>query len=323
MLVWIIDEEWTNYDLEKEYLPKVFPNIEIKVSNYNYLEDLENFGKKADAILAQVYANIPKEVIEKLENCKVISTYGGGYDRIDIEACKEKGIRVTNIQGYCAEDLADYTLAAIYHFNKKIQYYSENVLENVRNGKWGSLVIENPTHRLSEENLLIVGFGTIGKAIVEKVKHVGINIYAFDEFLTEEEIAKYGVKKVSWEEGFKLADYISINLKGIDANKNKITMKEFKIMKNTSYIINTARGKIIKEDDLIEAVNKKEIAGAILDVIVNEPPTGNEEIFYVDNIMVTPHISYISIESMKALKEFALQNLEAVIKGQTPRDPVV
>lgn len=323
MLVWIIDEEWTNYDLEKEYLPKVFPGVEIKISNYNYLEDLENFGKKADAILAQVYANIPRNVIEKLENCKVISTYGGGYDRIDIEACKERGIRVTNIQGYCAEDLADYTLAAIYHFNKKIQYYSDNVLENVKNGKWGSLVIENPTHRLSEENLLIVGFGAIGKAITEKVKHIGINIYAVDDFLSEEEISKFGVKKVSWEEGFRIADYVSVNLKGIDANKDKITMNEFKIMKNTAHIINTSRGKIIKEDDLITAVKTKEIAGAILDVIVNEPPTGNEEIFNVENILVTPHISYISIESMKALKEFALQNLEACVKGEKPRDLVV
>lgn len=323
MLIWIIDEEWTNYDLEKEYLPKVFPNVEIKISTYDYMEDLKKFGKKADAILAQVYASIPRDVIEKLENCKVISTYGGGYDRIDIDACREKGIKVTNIQGYCAEDLADYTLAALYHFNKKIQYYSDNVLENVKNGKWGSLVIEKPTHRLSQENLLIVGFGTIGRAIVEKVKSIGINIYAVDDFLSKEEIAKFGVKKVSWEEGFKIADYVSVNLKGIDANKDKISMNEFKMMKSTAYIINTARGKIIKEDDLIEAIKNKEISGAILDVIVNEPPDGDEEIFNVDNILVTPHISYISIESMKSLKEFALGNLEAVLKGKTPRDPVV
>ncbi|URN42083.1 C-terminal binding protein [Peptoniphilus genitalis] len=323
MLVWIIDEEWTDYDLENEYLPKVFENVDIRISNYNYEEDLKEFGYKADAILAQVYAEIPRSTIENLENCKVISTYGGGYDRIDLDACKEKGIRVTNIQGYCAEDLADYTLAAIYHFNKKIQYYANTCLENVKAGKWGSLVIEKPTHRLSEENLVIVGFGAIGKAIADKVKGTGINIYAVDEFLSETEIEKYGVKKLDWEEGFKMADYISVNLKGIDANKNKISMNEFKLMKNTASIINTSRGKVINESDLIEAVRSKEIAGAIVDVITNEPPNGDEEIFLEKNILVTPHISYISIESMKALKEFALGNLEAVLKGEEPRDPVI
>ncbi|OFO59685.1 dehydrogenase [Peptoniphilus sp. HMSC075B08] len=323
MLVWIIDEEWTDYDLEKEYLPKVFENVDIRISNYNYEEDLKEFGYKADAILAQVYAEIPRSTIENLENCKVISTYGGGYDRIDLDACKEKGIRVTNIQGYCAEDLADYTLAAIYHFNKKIQYYANTCLENVKAGKWGSLVIEKPTHRLSEENLVIVGFGAIGKAIADKVKGTGINIYAVDEFLSEAEIEKYGVKKLDWEEGFKMADYISVNLKGIDANKNKISMNEFKLMKNTASIINTSRGKVINESDLIEAVRSKEIAGAIVDVITNEPPNGDEEIFLEKNILVTPHISYISIESMKALKEFALGNLEAVLKEEEPRDPVI
>lgn len=323
MLIWIIDEEWTDYDLEKEYLPKAFENVDIRISNYNYEEDLKEFGYKADAILAQVYAEIPRSTIENLENCKVISTYGGGYDRIDLDACKEKGIRVTNIQGYCAEDLADYTLAAIYHFNKKIQYYADTCLDNVKAGKWGSLVIEKPTHRLSEENLVIVGFGAIGKAIADKVKGTGINIYAVDEFLSEAEIEKHGVKKLDWEEGFKMADYISVNLKGIDANKNKISMNEFKLMKNTASIINTSRGKVINESDLIEAVRSKEIAGAIVDVITNEPPNGDEEIFLEKNILVTPHISYISIESMKALKEFALGNLEAVLKGEEPRDPVI
>lgn len=120
-----------------------------------------------------------------------------------------------------------------------------------------------------------------------------------------------------------MADYLSVNLKGIDANKNKISMNEFKLMKNTANIINTSRGKVINESDLIDAVRNKEIDGAIIDVITHEPPNGDEEILFEKNILVTPHISYISIESMKALKEFALGNLEAVLKGEDPRDPVI
>ena len=118
-LIWIIDEEWSDYEVEIDTLKETFPDCEIKMSNYNYKEDLEKFGYKADGILAQVYANIPKDTIDKLKNCKGIAIYGGGYDRVDIKAARDKDISVTNVQGYCAEDLADYIIAAIFLFNKK------------------------------------------------------------------------------------------------------------------------------------------------------------------------------------------------------------
>ena len=269
-LFWIIDEEWSDYETEIEILKKTFLDCEIKMSNYNYKEDLEKFGYKADGILAQVYADIPKTTIDKLENCKGIAIYGGGYDRIDIKAARNKNIAVTNVQGYCAEDLADYIIAAI----------------------------------------------------AKRVSSLGIKVLAYDEFLSEAEIKKYNVEKVSWEEGLKQADYISINLKGCDENIDKLSMKDFKLMKNTAYIINTARGKILKEDDLIEAVKNKIIAGAVLDVIKTEPPTGDEAILHCDNIIVTPHISYISEESFKDLKLKTLKNLIDMMNDKKPIDLV-
>ncbi len=322
MLIWIIDEEWLDYNLEKELLPKLLPGVEIKYSNYDYEKDLEEFGYRADGILAQVYADIPRSTIEKLENCKGIATYGGGFDRIDIDAAREKGIQVANIQNYCAEDVADYTLAAMFLTNKKIEKYSEDVLKDVKNGKWGATAINGTEHRLSCQALLIIGFGDIGKVISARAKALGINVIAYDEFLSKEEIQKFGVEKVEWEDGFKRADYVSVNLKGVDANKDKIGMNEFKIMKDTAYLINTARGKIIKEEELIEAVKDKLIAGAILDVIKNEPPTGDELILNCENIYVTPHVSYISFESMKLLKEIAFDNIVNMVNGRKPQYPV-
>ena len=320
MLIWIIDEEWKDYDLEREILEKEFPGVEIKTSTYDYKKDLEEFGYKADGVLAQVYADLPKEVIEKFENLKGIATYGGGYDRIDIDTYKEKNIHVTNIQGYCAEDLADYTIAAMFYGNKKIAQYNSRIVEDIKSNRWGAQAVDENVHRLSSSTLLIIGFGAIGKEIAKKAKALNVNVIAYDEFLSEEEIAKYGVKKVGWEEGFKEADFVSVNLKGIDANKDKLTINEFKLMKKTAYVINTSRGKVIKEDDLIQAAKEGLIAGAILDVVKVEPPTGDEEIFKCENIIITPHVSYISYESFRALKEFALQNLIAMIKGEEPRD---
>ncbi|MGO1580901.1 MAG: C-terminal binding protein [Peptoniphilaceae bacterium] len=322
MLIWIIDEEWTEYDLEKKFLEDTFPGVEIKVSGYDYYDDLEKFGYKADGILAQVYAYLPAKTIEKLEKCKGIATYGGGYDRIDIKACKDNGIKVTNIQGYCAEDLADYTLAAMFNLNKKICMYSSDINNLVKKGSWGALAVDRQVHRLSEQVLLIVGFGTIGKAVSAKAKSIGIKVIAYDEFLSKEEISQYGVEKVGWEEGFKNADYVSVNLKGCDENEDKIGKREFDLMKRDAYIINTSRGRVVNEEDLIEAVNKKIIGGAILDVIKNEPPQPDDPILHCDNILVTPHISYISIESFRLLKEYAIGNLISMIKDEKPRDPV-
>lgn len=322
MLIWIIDEEWKDYDLEKEFLKKKYPDVEIRCSTYDYENDLEEFGYKADGILAQVYAPIPRETIEKLVNCKGIAVYGGGYDKVDIIAAREKNISVTNISGYCAEDLADYVLAAIYFANKKIAQYSNAVIDNIKENKWGAMSVNQNVHRLSNQKLLIVGFGVIGKQVAKKAKAVGLDIIAFDDFVGKKVMSEHGVRKVSWEEGFKEADYVSINLKGCDENKDKVTYNEFKLMKNTSWLINTSRGKVVSEVDLIKAIKEKEIEGAILDVIKNEPPTGKEDILYCENVFITPHVSYISYESFKSLKEFALENLTAMLEGENPRDLV-
>lgn len=268
--------------------------------------------------MAQVYADIPKDTIDKLKNCKGIAIYGGGYDRVDIKAAKNKGISVTNVQGYCAEDLADYIIAAIFLFNKKIEYF----YNNLNNKLWGAPAVKQKIKRISNQNLLIIGFGTIGKILAKRVYSLGIKVLAYDEFLSEKEIKKYNVEKVSWEEGLKQADYISVNLKGCDENINKLSMKDFKLMKNTAYLINTARGKIIKEDDLIEAIKNKLIAGAVLDVIKTEPPIGNEAILHCENIIVTPHISYISEESFKDLKLKTLKNLIDMLNNKKPVDLV-
>jgi D-3-phosphoglycerate dehydrogenase len=131
-----------------------------------------------------------------------------------------------------------------------------------------------------------------------------------------------GVEKVSFEEAFRQADFLSINLKGCDENLDKVNAAAMALMKPSAWIINTSRGKLIDEDALIAAVKAGTIAGAILDVIKVEPPTGSEPILHCPGIYVTPHVSYISVESFRALKERALENLGNMLDGKRPRDLV-
>lgn len=219
--------------------------------------------------------------------------------------------------------MADYTIAAMYFLNKKKSWFADSVVEDVKAGRWGAQVIRQNDYRLINQVLLIIGLGDIGSVVAKKANALGIKVLAYDEFQDAEEMAVKGAEKVSWEEGFKRADYVSVNLKGVEANRNKITFKDFQMMKPSAYLINTARGKIVKEDDMIKAVEERVISGAVLDVILNEPPTADDPILHVDRIWITPHVSYITYESFEALKRFAIFNLTAMIRGTEPRDPVV
>lgn len=321
MLFWIIDEEWPDYEVETAILKEKYPDCEIRFSKNDYTKDLEEFGYKADAIIAQVYVYIPKETIDKLENCKCIALFGGGFDRVDVAYASTKGISVTNVQGYCAEDLADYVMAGIYHFNKKLEFYSESISDNL----WGAQAAkpENGSiKRISASTLLIIGCGKIGSTVSMKATSLGMKVIAYDPYVSAEKMAECGATKVEWDEGLAQADFISINAKLYEETTGLLKYDDFKKMKRSAYLINTARGRIIVESDFIRAVNEGLIMGAVVDVISNEPPTPDEEIFKCENILVTPHVSYISEESYTELKVRATTNAIKMLNGEKPSDLV-
>ncbi|CUH95990.1 hypothetical protein P22_2078 [Propionispora sp. 2/2-37] len=316
--IWIIDEEWPDYEIEKEILNKTYANCTIKYSNYDNAADLAAFGDQVDAVICQVYAYITAEMLEKMPRCKAIAVYGGGFDRVDIQTAKAKGIKVTNVSGYCAEDLADYVLAGIYHFNKRLTAYSGSIAK----GLWGAQAVSKPVRRIKGSKLLIVGFGRIGRVVARRAKAVNMEVLAYDAYVDRETMAACGVEKVELAKGLAQADFVSVNAIYTPETEGLLSYREFKLMKPTAYLINTARGRILVEEDLIKAVQEGVIAGAAVDVIAHEPPAGDEAIFRCANILVTPHISYISIDSYTELKTRAVGNVITMLKGEIPADLV-
>ncbi len=317
-LFWIIDEEWANYQFETKFLMKKFPECTIRHSGYDYSSDLAEFGYKADIILAQVYASISKSTIDRLTKCCGIAIYGGGFDRVDIEAAGKRGIMVTNVQGYCAEDIADYVMAAIYRRNKSIDCY----FADIHSGKWGAQAVNVLTHRIESSTLLIYGFGRIGRTVAKKALRSGMRVLAYDPNVDESAMRKLGIKKAALSTGLSEADYISVHVNLCESTQRLISKKDFEQMKPGAYFINTSRGAIIDENDLIEAVGSGRLSGAALDVITHEPPREDEKIFHCKNILVTPHISYISQESFRELKKRTLQNAVCMLSGREPADLV-
>lgn len=315
-LIWIIDEEWPDYKVETELLKTRFPDGVIRRSTYDYEADLKEYGYRADLILAQIYVPLPESTIRQLTCCKGIAVYGGGYDRIDIQAAKEMGIKVTNVQGYCAEDLADYVMAAIYNHNKGITEY-RNAAET---GQWGALAVKRSSHRINVSTLMVIGCGTIGRAVAGKAKALGMRVLGYDPHVSDEVLKQEGIEPTAWIAGLGQADYISINVKLTPETEGLIGKEDFAYMKPNAYLINTARGKLIVEQELIEACKSGRIAGACLDVIETEPPVGTEAIFFCKNIIVTPHISYISQESFFDLKARTVKNAICMYEGGEPQD---
>ncbi|WP_097027646.1 C-terminal binding protein [Clostridium peptidivorans] len=307
--IWIIDGDWKEYNIEEKMLKENLSEYEMKYSGRDFHNDLETFGKYAEAIIVQIDIKISQQVIDKLQDCKIISVYGIGYNNIDVKYAKGKGIIVANAPSYCIEEVSDHIISFIFEFYKSLNYYKEKI----KQGLWGVDTMDYIPKRIKESVLFLIGFGKIAKLEAKKAKALGMNVVVYDTYVNDAELKDYGVKGVTFQEGLKLSDYVSIAVPLSENTRGMIGMNELKLMKKSAVLLNASRGEIIIEDELIDAVKSGIIRGAGLDVVCNEPPDPESEILRVDNIIVTPHISYASKESMIELREtVALNVVEAL-----------
>jgi D-3-phosphoglycerate dehydrogenase len=315
-LIWIIDEEWPDYAVEETVLKEAFPDCTVRLSPYDYRADLEDFGKDADAILSQIYVKLDEDALDKLKRCKVISVFGGGYDRVDVAAALRRGIRVTYVPGYCVDDVSDYVIACIFHFNKRIDSYQEAL----NSGLWGVPALKGLPRRARGTKLFIVGLGRIGRAAAVKARALGMDVSAYDPYVDEKIMKSLGVRKTELNRGLEQADFVSIHAKLTEETDSMIGAGELERMKREAYLINAARGKIVRADALVEAVKGGVIAGAVVDVVPEEPPTFEEPIFRCPGILITPHVSYLSEESFFELKSRTAGNAVRVLRGEAVAD---
>ncbi|MDR2529371.1 MAG: C-terminal binding protein [Synergistaceae bacterium] len=312
---WIVDDEWPDYDVEKELLNKNHPGCEIRFSKAVNPKDLEEFGSVADALICQINVPVDKSLLEKLKKCKVVSVYGAGYNNVDAAAARSLNVPVANVPGYCAEEVADYAMAAIYHQNLRLAHYASHV----SNGLWGARAVKKKPRRVSQLTLFVVGFGFIGQKLAEKASGVGMTVLYHDYVespVMKEKAQKFGARKVSIEEGLAKADVISSHLALTDETRGFFSNNIFAQMKKEAHFINASRGGVVDEPALIEAVKNGVIAAATLDVIVNEPPKPDDPILRAENICVTPHISYLSEDSLRELKFRAARNASDIARGK-------
>ena len=314
--VLVTDYVWPSLDPEKGVLAPV--DAEIVASPSGKEEDLVALAADADAILT-CFAKVTGKVIEAAPRCQIIARYGIGVDNIDLQTANGRGIVVTNVPAYCIDEVSDHALALIMALARKITVYDRAM----KSGHW-DVQDGKPIHRLRGQTLGIVGLGRIGSTLCAKAKGLGLRVIAYDAYMDGEKIRERGAEPVDFTTLLKESDFISIHapLSVADGTAGMFSDGEFRAMKPTAYLINTARGGIVDDKALYRALSEGMIAGAGIDVLPTEPPPADSPLLKLDNIILTPHAAFYSEESLIDLQVQAAQEVARVLGGERPVSPV-
>ena len=313
-LVVVTDSPFPSLDPAKKALEDA--NAEVVQAPSSSEEDIIKAAENADAILV-TYAKLNENILRSLKNCKAIGRFGIGVDNIDLKVAGELGISVNYVPDYCLDEVSDQAMAMIISMARKIP--QSNKL--VQSGRWEMPAVV-PMYRLRGKTVGLIGFGNIPRLMTPKAQAFGFNVIASDPYAPKELFEKYGVESVSMDELYERSDFISVHAPLLPETKGLVNKDAFKKMKNTAIIVNTARGPLINEKDLIEALDKNEIGGAGLDVVETEPLPENSPLIGRDNVILAPHTAFYSVEALEELQTKAASDVARVLNGEEPVYPI-
>jgi len=302
---------------ERKILSK---HADVKLAKSLNEDELAEEVKDVDVIMV-VYAKITEKIINSAAKLRGIVRYGIGVDNIDLKAASKRRIPVANVPDYCIGTVADHALALILALNRKL-LLADSVLRSGEYGNWTSPSPKLMGVDLEGKVLGLIGVGKIGSAVVARAKAFGMKVVAFDPYIPKEIAEKLGVELVDLETLLKNADFISIHAPLTSETRGMIGENELRMMKRTAYIINTARGPIIQEKALYNALKNGWIAGAGLDVYEKEPPDPDNPLFKLENVILTPHIAYYTKEAIWRLEMSAVEEAIRILQGKMPKNLV-
>ena len=237
-------------------------------------------------------AQMPNEVIDACTNLQIIARHGVGYDNVDLNYLNKKKIALGVTGTANAVSVAEHVMTFFLQLTKNIHLSDELT----RKGKFQEKGNLPAFFELYQKNVLILGFGRIGQAVAKRCLGFEMNVYVYDPYVSKDTIEKIGCHSILNEDGFKLADFVSVHLPLNDKTKNFINAKSFQEMKDSCVIVNTARGGIINEQDLYQALKDKKLRAAGLDVYEQEPPPSDHPLFDLSNVLLTPHNAALTLE---------------------------
>ena len=279
--------------------------VQLTYHDNKDLEKLVTAASKCDAILAD-FTPFNSSVIAQLKSCKLISISATGWDCVDLEAARKHQVSVCAVGEYCTEEVADHTLALILMLKRQLLDYHFQVQKD---RSWAYDKISTPA-RLRGQILGIVGFGRIGKAVASRAKSLGIEIIFYDPKI-EHSDETLNAKRVSLETLFETSDIVSLHCNANPNNDPIFSRASFNSLRKKPILINVARGSLIDEYALADALDAGIVQGAALDVLNGEPPKLEENcLLGRTNVVITPHIAFYSEQSIRDVRMISARNIK-------------
>lgn len=286
---------------------------ETIIYDRTYPDDLMARAHGADALITNK-TELTAEHISQLPDLKYIGVLATGYNVVDINAAKKRGVVVTNIPAYSTRSVAQMVFAHLLNITQRIGYYA---CEN-RNGRWTNkpdfCYWDTPLIELDGKKMGIVGFGNIGQATASIAMALGMNVSVYTS--KPQFVLPQGIRKTGLDELFSESDVVSLHCPLTLETENMVNASRLKTMKPTAILINTGRGPLVNEQDLANALNNDVIAAAGLDVLSTEPPSKNNPLLSAKNCFITPHIAWATYEARVRLMNMAVNNLKNFIEGK-------
>ena len=313
-LIAVADSPFPNLNPAEAILSEL--DAELVMADEPTVEGILKVASEADGLMV-TYGQITVDVIAGLEKCRVIGRFGLGVDNIDIEAATKAGIAVVYVPDYCIDEVSDHAMAMLLNLARKVSF--SNSL--VQAGRWEMPAV-TPLSRLRGRTLGLAGFGQIPRVMAPKAQAFGLKVIAFDPYIDKDVAAAFDVELVDFETLLKLSDYVSIHVPMMPETENLFGADAFAQMKPDALLVNTARGPLVDTEALAKALDAGEIGGAALDVMPVEPPPADSPLLGRDNIILSPHTAFYSVEALDELQTKTARGVVDVLKGEKPVYPI-
>ena len=313
-LIAVTDSPFPSLDPAIGALRRVDP--ELRMAKSAAAHDILEVARDADAVLV-TYAKLPGELLKELKRCKVIGRFGLGVDNIDIPAAAQLGITVTYVPDYCLREVSDHAMALLLALARKIPFSSRLV----QSGRWEVPPVV-PLRRLEGQVLGLVGFGNIPRALAPKATAFGLKVITHDPYVSEDVVKALGVESTSFEDLLGRSDFVSVHAPLLPATRNLMNAAAFARMNRGAFLVNTARGPLVDETALVDALDSGHLAGAALDVLAVEPVPEDSPLLGRDNVILTPHTAFYSVEALEELQTKCASDVARVLSGEAPVYPV-
>ena len=294
-------------------------DAELVLAKPSNEQEVAEAGQDADGMIFHGALPFTREIIEKLNRCKVICRTGVGVDRLDLVAAREHGITVCNAAGCNSIEVSEQMIGLMIAISRKLVRMNQYV----REGRWRRHSAElhayrGPVSRIAGQTLGIVGLGNVGRQVAPRAQGMKMNVQAVDPYVSPVIAEAMGVSLVSLDELVRTSDVITLHAPLVTGTRKMFGKDQFEAMKSTAYFLNCARGGLVDTDALYEALTTGRIAGAALDVTDPEPMPADHPILTLDNVIVTCHTAANSNESYVDCQTHAAREVVRVLQGQPP-----